>query len=239
MSGFGYRIVGGKAERVEIQAALAEDAELVWVHLSTSDDRAQAWLRDEAGLQEYVVEALTAVETRPRCEGFDDGALINLRGRAEASAGALDDLLASVRIWAVAGRVFSITRKPMIAVAEVEQCVEAGDVRDPGDLIAEFAAAITEDLDPHVADLGDRLDDCEESLDTTRAFELRRGVARGAGRIDRLQAFPGAPSAPRLKSWRRCHAPGCRTTTGSISTPLPIARRGWPRNSNRSANAPR
>ena len=179
MSGFGYRVIGGKAERVAIETALDQAADLVWVHLSNSDAGAQAWLANEAKLADYVVDALTAVETRPRCEAFDAGALLNLRGRARGDAvGGTNDLLASVRIWAVEGHVFSVTRKAMIAVDEVQTLVETGEVRDPGDLIAEFAAAITEDLDPHVADLGDELDDCEEALDAKRVFELRRTVSR-------------------------------------------------------------
>jgi zinc transporter len=174
LSGFGYRITGGKGERVAIAEALHCDVELAWVHLTTNDEAAQAWLRDEAGLDGYVVDALTATETRPRCEQFGNGALLNLRGRSEEDLGT--DLLASVRIWAVKGRVFSVTRKAMVAIAEVETCVAAGEVRDPGDLIAVFATAITSDLDPEVADLGDSLDACEEQLNADRVFELRRSV---------------------------------------------------------------
>jgi zinc transporter len=51
-------------------------------------------------------------------------------------------------------------------------------VADPGDLIAEFAVAITSELDPLVADLGDSLDECESKLDAHGAFELRRHVTR-------------------------------------------------------------
>ncbi|MDE0877502.1 MAG: zinc transporter ZntB [Sphingomonas bacterium] len=180
MSGFGYRVKDGIATRVAISEALSPGAvDLIWVHLSFGDERAQGWLRDEAHLPDYVVDALTAVETRPRCEAFDEGALLNLRGRAEDDvAGVSGDLLASVRIWAVAGRVFSVTRKTMIAVRAVQKTIEAGGIGDPGDLIAEFAAEITEDLDPQVADLGDQLDDCEQGLDSSRIFELRRTVSR-------------------------------------------------------------
>jgi zinc transporter len=179
MSGFGYRVGAGKVERVDIGHALATAADLVWVHLTESDEHVQGWLCNEAKLNDYIVDALTAVETRPRCEAFDDGALLNLRGRAiDGTPGITGDLLASVRIWAVKGRVFSVTRKPMVAIEEVRKSVESGEIRDPGDLIAEFAAAITEDLDPHVADLGDELDDCEEALDSSRVFELRRTVTR-------------------------------------------------------------
>jgi len=177
MSGCGYRVRDGKAERVAIDEAVQSAAELVWVHLTTNEQEAQRWLRDQARLNDYVVEALTATETRPRCDGFDDGALINLRGRSSEEMTSTDPL-ASVRIWATSGRVISVTRRPLVAVQEVETLIEGGTIRDPGDLIAAFATAITTDLDPQVADLGDELDDCEAALDAHRVFELRRVVTK-------------------------------------------------------------
>ena len=177
MSGFGYRVVGGKAEKVGVEEALGCTADLVWVHLSTTAEHAQDWLRDSAGLAEYLVEALTAQETRPRCEAFDDGAFVNLRGRTTEDMES-SDVLASVRIWAIKGRVISVTRKHMLAVDTVETEVLAGRIHDPGDLITEFASAITEDLDPEVAELGDSLDDCEQQLDADHVFEQRRSVTR-------------------------------------------------------------
>lgn len=204
MSGFGYRISGGRGEKVAVAEALACRADLVWVHLSATTEHARAWLRDEAKLEPYVVDALTASETRPRCEQFERGALLNLRGRSDEELSAADPL-ASVRIWAVRGRVFSVTRKHLVATDAVEQAVVNEDVHDPGDLIAAFAAAITGDLDPVVAELGDSLDDCEEQLESDNIFELRRKVTRvrvaaiGYRRflqpqraaLERLAALPG------------------------------------------------
>ena len=177
MSGFGYRVTGGQVERVAVKEALACTADFVWVHLTTNEAHAQAWLRDAARLDDYVVDALTATETRPRCEAFEDGALLNLRGRSSEELASADPL-ASVRIWAIRGRVYSVSRRPLIGIAQVEKDVENGDIVDPGDFIAAVAAAITADLDPHVADLGDELDDCEERLDANRVFDLRRSVTR-------------------------------------------------------------
>ncbi|MEO5867287.1 MAG: zinc transporter ZntB [Sphingomonas sp.] len=177
MSGFAYRVEDGKAERIEIKDALTSSAALVWVHLSTNNEHAQAWLVEQAELPDYIVESLTATETRPRCDALGDGAFLNLRGRSSEQLTSSDPL-ASVRIWATRGRVISVTRKPLVAVDEVVKCVEAGETRDPGDLIAEFATAITADLDPEVADLGDDLDDCEAALDADRVFELRRTVTK-------------------------------------------------------------
>lgn len=177
MSGFGYRIQDGAARKVEVKEALACADAMVWVHLTTTAEHAQAWLRDEAKLPEYLVEALTAQETRPRCDAIDEGAFLNLRGRTEEE---LDpsDMLASVRIWAVKGRVISLTRKHLLATDAVEKAVVAGQIHDPGDLITAYATAITADLDPVVAALGDDLDDCEQQLDAAQVFTLRRSVTR-------------------------------------------------------------
>src|SRR3546814_14752822 len=67
-------------------------------------------------------------------------------------------------------------RKPLTALDTVVASIDAGEIGDPGDLIAKFAATITEELDPEVADLGDELDDCEADLDADHVFELRRTV---------------------------------------------------------------
>lgn len=174
MSGFAYVVRGGKAVEVPLKQALGTEAELIWIHLSTNDERAKAWLGG-AGLSPYVTEALTAVETRPRCDAVDPGAVINLRGLSSEELAASDPL-ASIRIYALHGRVFSVTRKHLNAVPNVRAQIEAGAILDPGDLIAALAQTITEELDPVVADLGDSLDDCEERIAGSHAFELRRLV---------------------------------------------------------------
>jgi zinc transporter len=177
VSEFAYLVREGRAEAVPLERALAEQVELAWIHLTTSDDHATKWLGESAGLSSYVIEALTAAETRPRCDPVGQGAVINLRGLS-SEALAASDPLASIRIYAHGGTVFSVTRKPLNAVEPVRKRVEAGQVLDPGDLIAAIATQITEALDPVVAELGDSLDDCEEQLATRHIFELRTKVNR-------------------------------------------------------------
>jgi zinc transporter len=177
MSGFAYVVNKGKAEEVGIKQALGRPGSLVWIHLTTNDERATAWLSGEAKLSPYIVDALTAAETRPRCDPVGKGAVINLRGMSSEEM-SVSDQLASIRMYAMDGRVVSVTRKLLNALKPVRDQVEAGDILDPGDLIAAIAEEITEELDPVVADLGDTLDDCEGQIAAHQAFELRRQVNR-------------------------------------------------------------
>jgi zinc transporter len=177
MSGFAYRVSDGKAERLDIKRALDAPGDLIWVHLTTNNAHAQQWLTETAKAPDYVVDALTTSESRPRCEALGDGAFLNLRGRSSEELTSSDPL-ASLRIWAVAGRVISVTRRTVNAVDAVVKLVESGKIRDPGDLIAEFASAITEEIDPEVSALGDSLDDCEADLDADKVFVLRRNVTK-------------------------------------------------------------
>ncbi|MET3824836.1 MULTISPECIES: zinc transporter ZntB [Sphingomonas] len=177
MSGFAYRVANAKAERLDIKAAMDATGELIWVHLMSNNEQAQSWLSETAGLPDYVVDVLTTTESRPRCDALGEGAFLNLRGRSNEEM-TTSDPLASVRIYALAGRVFSVTRRTLTAVDDVVKAVEGGTIADPGDLIAEFASAITEELDPEVGELGDQLDDCEADLDADKVFELRRKVTK-------------------------------------------------------------
>ncbi|TPG41303.1 zinc transporter ZntB [Sphingomonas koreensis] len=177
MSHFAYHVTGGKGSRISAEQALEADGGLVWIHLATNNAEAQQWLADKAGLDDYIIDSLTATETRPRCDAVGDGAFLNMRGRIAENGDEDDaDALGSVRIWATAGRVISVTRKKLTALEQVIAAVESAEADDPGDLITEFATAITEELDPEVADLGDELDDCEADLDADRVFQLRRAV---------------------------------------------------------------
>ncbi len=175
MSGFAFIVADGKVRAAEPREALDAAGDLVWIHLNSNNDDAQTWLTEEARLSEYVIDALTAMETRPRCDAADDGALVNLRGLSSERLAASDPL-ASIRMFARRSRVFSVSRKPLNAIETVCGLVRAGHVQDPGDLISELATAITGELDPVVAELGDSLDLCEERLSADNAFSLRRLV---------------------------------------------------------------
>lgn len=146
----------------------------VWLHVEGAGRNGRSDLPDY--LPDLAANALLASETRPRCDGIGDAALINLRGTA------LDpmrdsDALVSIRVWVEACRVTSATRNPLAALVKVEAAMHAGRLVDGGDFVATLAQAISTQLDPEVADLGDQLDDCEGMLDEGDIYDMRRQIA--------------------------------------------------------------
>lgn len=167
----------GPARHVSAEEASAyKGPGFIWIHIEGGDESDLALLKANNGIPEVAANALVATETRPRCDTIGDGALINLRGPARIETDDSDRLV-SIRLWARQGRVNSVTRRPLAATGTVVARMEAGAILDPGDLVAAFARAISTELDPQVADLGDDLDDCETELDSYNVYKLRTRIA--------------------------------------------------------------
>ncbi|HEX8469043.1 MAG TPA: CorA family divalent cation transporter [Allosphingosinicella sp.] len=159
------------------EAALYSGAGFIWVHIDAGTDEELHLLRGN-DIPDVAANALVATETRPRCDRIEEGAIVNLRGPAAEETDDSDRLV-SIRMWIRRGKVNSVTRRPLAATAVVTAQMEAGRILDPGDLVAGFARAISKQLDPEVAQLGDTLDDYESELDDSRAlYRLRTAITR-------------------------------------------------------------
>lgn len=146
----------------------------VWLHVEGAGQASRADLPGYVPVT--AANALLAHETRPRCEEVDDAALINLRGTAADTMQDSDGLV-SIRVWVEGQRVTSVNRHRLAALAKVEAAMRAGRLADGGDFVAVLAQAISTELDPQVAELGDNLDDCEGMLDAGDIYALRRKIA--------------------------------------------------------------
>ena len=147
----------------------------VWLHV---EEAGQAQREHLPGyVPQMAANALLAQETRPRCDEVDDAALINLRGPARDPMDDSDGLV-SIRLWVERRRVTSVSRRRLSALTRVDELMRAGKLADGGDFVAALAQAISTELDPQVADLGDELDDCEGMLGGADVYALRRRIAR-------------------------------------------------------------
>lgn len=173
-----FVVKDGKVSEVDARPALdaCGNGGFVWIHMSARNAETIPWLSKIAKLPDVVVSALTATETRPRCDPIGAGALVNLRGPA-VDPESIEDALASIRVWIERGRAISVGRHALQATPIVAELVRAGQISDPGDLVTAYATAVTDQLDPVITGLGDKLDDCELGIEEARHLALRHEIA--------------------------------------------------------------
>jgi zinc transporter len=152
-------------------------AGLLWVHINGREAEGTAWLAAQEDIPATVRTALMAQETRPRSDIVGTGALVNLRSLGLTPEDD-PDALVSIRLWAEAGRVISVCFRSLRALDPVIDQFMGAEIADPGDLISAFAKAITTELDPRIAQIGDVIDGCEIGLDTSVIQSTRRKVAK-------------------------------------------------------------
>jgi zinc transporter len=136
----------------------------VWVHLDATNPDTEAWLRGESGLDTYVIDGLLASETRPRCDSYEDGILLVLRG-VNLNPGAEPEDMVSIRIWIDAHRVISTRFRKLMAVQDIRDQLAAG--KGPvstGHLAARLAARLTERMGPAIGELSDSVTALEDEL---------------------------------------------------------------------------
>ena len=166
----------GPVRRLDVDEAAAYSGPgFLWIHLEGRDEEDLSRLKARKDIPDVAAGALTATETRPRCDRIEEGAIINLRGPGDCDP-ADSDRLVSIRLWVTRNKVTSLSRRAMTATAAVRRKMEAGAIRDSGDLVAAFAWTISTELDPDVAALGDALDDAESGLEEAQLFRLRRTI---------------------------------------------------------------
>lgn len=168
---------GGGAEHVPLDAwppAIEPGGEsFFWVHLRQGSEAAENWLA-EHGPDRFVVDALTAEETRPRCAAHGDGALLNLRG-VNLNPGAEPEDMVSVRLWIEGSQVVGVWFRPLLAVRDLLDAISRNQApKTPGELVARLALRLADRAEPTVAALNEKVDELEEQvLDETA--ELKRG----------------------------------------------------------------
>jgi zinc transporter len=142
------------------------EAPPLWVHLDRTRPRAQAWLREESGLDPIVAESLLAEETRPRVQAFggEGGLLVILRG-INSSPGAEPDELISMRFWLEPTRIITLRQHRSRNIAAMRARAQQGTaVMTAGEFLVTIATGLVNNLGPSINNLEERLDHIEEEM---------------------------------------------------------------------------
>lgn len=143
---------------------LKEDT-LGWVHLDASRPETRDWLaKNVSYLDNIILDALLAEETRPRVMEFETGYLLILRGVNLNDDARPEDMI-SIRLWVDEHRIISLQRRPLKATKDIyERLSEGKGPKNSGEFIAALAGRLLERMEPVFLEMDENLDDIEEQV---------------------------------------------------------------------------
>ncbi len=161
-------LVGDGTGQVLTGGAVSETIKsdtLAWVHLDAADPKTADWLVAELDyLDPFVVEALTAEETRPRMVSVGNGAILILRGVNLNSGADAEDMI-SIRLFIDEARIISLQRRDLRAVGDIQKKLMAGTgPKSSGEFLTQIVTRLTDRVESKLTDLDDLIDDTEEKL---------------------------------------------------------------------------
>lgn len=174
----------GKRELRSLQEAAAApppDELFRWLHLDALSSEAQAWLRQQEGLDAHALKAALAPRARPRMSHFGDTLLVVVRA-ANLNEGKEREDLVSLRLLVRPRILISLRRARIQAAEKVAEEVRGGlGFREPAELLAHLIHFVSLPLHDFIEEIGGRLDDFEVSVaDPAQSpergdlFDLRR-----------------------------------------------------------------
>lgn len=163
---FAYALSGEAAGQklTEDAAAQVLKAEtLGWVHLDASHAGTLGWIDERMPYLDVTVRAaLTQPSTRSRATRVGDGVLAVMRG-INLNDGRDPEDMVSIRIWAQAERIVTLSRQRVRALEDIADSIAAG--QGPHSMGA-FLALLAERLNARIEPLIDELDQETDTLET-------------------------------------------------------------------------
>ncbi len=184
---FAWAMDGKGGGRRLAETEVAEEirnAGLAWVHLDATHDGTRDWLKREIDcIDQIIIDALLAEETRPRTVDFGDGMLLILRGVNFNPDSEPEDMV-SLRMWVDVDRIITIERRHVHTIRTIDDQLKAGaGPRSSGHFLAGLCSQLFDYMDEAEGRLNERLDQLEENIlskpdDSQRAetLEIKRSA---------------------------------------------------------------
>lgn len=162
--------------------AWTPDAGVLWLHLNRTKADAQTYIRREAGLDEIVVDALLAPDTRPRVVPEGPGLIVNLRGVNFNPDADPEDMI-SMRLWIQKRRIITTRARPLMATRDVEARLARGvGPKDEIDCLFELAQSLLRRVGHVVEELSDTVDALEDQVVSGTLSKVREELAHARKR---------------------------------------------------------
>ena len=125
-----------------------------WWHYDMADPALEPWLAEH--LPEIPAGALLQPETRPRCDEYEDGLILNLRG-INLNEGQQADQMVSIRMWVTDAVVITVRMRRVFAIDELRTLATQNNApRQPSAFLEALVSRLTARVQTEVARLADR-----------------------------------------------------------------------------------
>ena len=141
-----FDIAGDGSSTVPTDTDLTGPARYRWWHFDLSDPQLPGWA--EAHLPAIPAGALLQPETRPRCDRYENGLILNLRG-INLNAGQHAEQMVSIRMWVADDVIITVRLRRVFAIEDIRQSA-AAQMAPPGP--AEFVTELVTRLTTRVQD---------------------------------------------------------------------------------------
>lgn len=183
----------------------AATGSIEWLHFDRSHPDTRALLLTQHDVDNLVVDALLADETRPRCSVFANGVLLNFRG-VNLNPGMQQDEMISLRIWVSEGRVVSLRKHRIFAVQDVVSELDSTLVcKSEYHLVNRLVWHLTRKIGDSLAPLGEELDEIEEAIISGANDTLRLRLVEARRQAIVLRRYL-APQREALARWTEVQA---------------------------------
>jgi len=139
--------------------------ELGWVHLDAANPETKVWLKENVSyLDDIILDALLAKETRPRISEYGNGALIILRG-VNLNPGEDEEDMISIRLWVDKQRIISTRVRKLKAIEDMRTKIHSDNAPlNSGDFLMTLCTQLFKNMEPVITELDQRTDNVEEAI---------------------------------------------------------------------------
>lgn len=149
------------------------DQGLLWVHLDINNDSAREWLRRREDIDDVIMEALLAGETRPRSVPTEQGQLLVLRG-VNLNPGSDPDDMVSIRVWLDQDRILTSRRRRLLSIDAMRQEISNGSGPSTGGgFVVSLLGHLANRIGNVVGDIEDAIEQAEDDAVHPDFLKLR------------------------------------------------------------------
>lgn len=177
------------------------DMGVLWVHLNRTAEEADHYVRQDAGLDPVVIDALLASDTRPRMVTHGQGMIVSMRG-VNLNPGADPEDMISIRIWIEKKRIISTRSRRSLSTRDVQEQLHRGQgPKDEVDCLFELARSLHLRVTHVIDELSDSVDALEEQVVSGEIAKVRDALSQARKRAISLRRH----LAPQREAFARLH----------------------------------